>query len=148
MDYDRYEIEDDSYYLFTCAELKAREYEFVERTRFERMLQSEDMDGFLKVLGETVYSPFIPDISSRSSFEKVMTESYGATLGYLEERLRDEHKMLSHILFFEEILHNMKVLFKSVVLEKDLSSLFIPIIYDWRQLTGSYKSDDGKESGA
>jgi len=146
MDYDRYEIEDDSYYLFTCAELKAREYEFVERTRFERMLQSEDMDGFLKVLGETVYSPFIPDISSRSSFEKVMTESYGATLGYLEERLRDEHKMLSHILFFEEILHNMKVLFKSVVLEKDLSSLFIPVIYDWRQLTGSYKSDDGKDT--
>ena len=129
MDYDRYEIEDDSYYLFTCAELKAREYEFVERARFERMLESEDMDSFLKVLGETVYSPSVSAISSGLSFEKVMMDNYGTMLDYLEERLRDEHRMLSHILFFEEILHNMKVMFKSVVLRKDLSSLFIPVIY-------------------
>jgi V/A-type H+/Na+-transporting ATPase subunit C len=144
MDYDRYEIEDDSYYLFTCAELKAREYEFVERARFERMLESEDINSFLKVLGETVYSPFISDISARSSFEKVMTDNYGTMLRYLEERLRDEHRMLSHILFFEEILNNMKVIFKSVVIEKDLSSLFIPVIYDWEQLTRAYISDDPK----
>ncbi len=145
MDYDRYEIDDDSYYLFTCAELKAREYEFVERARFERMLESEDMDSFLKVLGETVYSPFVSDISTRSSFEKVMTGSYGAMLDYLEERLRDEHKMLSHILFFEEILHNMKVILKSAVLGKDLGSLFIPVIYDWKQLAEAYGSDDDKD---
>jgi len=145
MDYDRYEIEDDSYYLFTCAELKAREYEFVERARFERMLESEDMDSFLKVLGETVYSPSISVISSGLSFEKVMMDSYGTMLDYLEERLRGEHRMLSHILFFEEILHNMKVILKSVVLGKDLSSLFIPVIYDWKQLTGMYSSDDDKD---
>lgn len=142
MDYDLYEIEDDSYYLFTCAELKAREYEFVEKVRFDRMLESEDVDSFLKVLGETIYSPFIPDISSRSSFENVMTDNYRIILEYLEERLRDEHKMLSHILFFEEILHNMKVILKSVILEKDLSSLFIPVVYDWEQLTRVYRSDD------
>ncbi|MCJ7471468.1 MAG: V-type ATPase subunit [Actinobacteria bacterium] len=146
MDYDRYEIEDDSYYLFTCAELKAREYEFVERARFERMLESEDMDSFLKVLGETVYSPSVPEISSGSSFEKVMTGSYGIMLDYLEERLRDEHKMLSHILFFEEILHNMKVILKSVVLREDLSGLFIPVIYDWSQLTAMYGSGDDKDA--
>ncbi len=145
MDYDRYEIDDDSYYLFTCAELKAREYEFVERARFERMLESEDIDSFLKVLGETVYSPFVSDISTRSSFEKVMIGSYGAMLNYLEERLRDEHKMLSHILFFEEILHNMKVILKSAVLGKDLGSLFIPVIYDWKQLAETYGSDDDKD---
>lgn len=144
MDYDRYEIDDDSYYLFTCAELKAREYEFVERARFERMLESEDMESFLKVLGETVYSPFVSDISTRSSFEKVMADSYGTMLDYLDERLRDEHRMLSHILFFEEILHNMKVIFKSVVLGKDLGSLFIPVIYDWKQLAGAYGSDGDK----
>ena len=145
MDYDRYEIDDDSYYLFTCAELKAREYEFVERARFERMLESEDMDSFLKVLGETVYSPYVSEISTRSSFEKVMTGSYGIMLDYLDERLRDGHRMLSHILFFEEILHNMKVIFKSVLLGEDLSDLFIPVIYDWKHLAGVYGSDDGKD---
>ena len=146
MDYDRYEIEDDSYYLFTCAELKARDHEFVERVRFERMLDSEDMDSFLKVLGETVYSSFISEIGSRSSFEMVMTDSYGMIFRYLEERLRDGHRMLSHILFFEEILHNMKVIFKSVVLQKDLSGLFIPVIYDWGYLTEMYGSDDDKDA--
>jgi V/A-type H+/Na+-transporting ATPase subunit C len=144
MDYDRYEIEDDSYYLFTCAELTSREYEFVEKTRFERMLESGDMESFLKVLGETTYSPFISDISSNSSFEKVITDSYKVMLEYLQERLREEHRMLSHILFFEEILHNMKVILKSAVLGEDLSSLFIPVIYDWDQLIMTYNSDDDK----
>lgn len=144
MDYDRYEIEDDSYYLFTCAELKAREYEFVEKARLERMLESKDMDGFLKVLSETAYSPSVSDIGSRSSFEKVMTGNYRIMLDYLKERLRDEHRMLSHILFFEEILHNMKVMLKSVVLGEDFSSLFVPVIYDWGQLTEMYGSDGDK----
>ena len=51
-----YEIEDDSYYLFTCAELKARENEFIGQSRMERMLSAASMEEFLKVLGETVYA--------------------------------------------------------------------------------------------
>ena len=138
MDYDRYEIDDDSYYLFTCAELRAREAEFVEKPGFERMLASESIDEFFRVLGETFYSSSISGTQAKSSFEQVMMDEYREILDYLEKRLRPEHRMLSHILFLEEILHNMKVVLKSVVLGTDLSSLFIPVIYDYGRLTGMY----------
>lgn len=147
MDYDRYEIDDDSYYLFACAELKAREAEFVGKPGFERMLASEDIGGFFRVLGETVYSFSIAATRAKSSFEQVMMDGYREILDYLKKRLRPEHRMVSHILFLEEILHNMKVVLKSVVLEKDLGSLFIPVIYDYGELTGMYGSenDDGAD---
>ena len=40
----------------------------------------------------------------------------------------------------------MKVIFKSAVLGEDLSDLFIPVIYDWKQLAGVYGSDDDKDA--
>lgn len=36
-----YDISDDSYYLFACAELMTREVEFLEESKIERMLGSE-----------------------------------------------------------------------------------------------------------
>ncbi|MCJ7665407.1 MAG: V-type ATPase subunit [Actinobacteria bacterium] len=148
MDYDRYEIDDDSYYLFTCAELKAREVEFVGKQRLERMLASVDTGEFLRVLGETVYSSSIAGVQAKSSFEEVMIDSYRDMLGYLEKRLKPEHRMLSNILFFEEVLHNMKVVLKSVVLGKDMGDLFIPVIYDYGQLTAMYNTENGDSADA
>ena len=148
MDYDRYEIDDDSYYLFACAELKSREAEFVGKPGFERMLASEDIGEFFRVLGETVYSSSIAGIQAKSSFEEVMIDEYQGILDYLKKRLRPEHRMLSHILFLEEILHNMKVVLKSVVLGTDLASLFIPVIYDYGELTGMYSSENGEGADA
>ena len=85
-----YEVEDDSYYLFTSAELKARENQFVDKGRIERMLSSANMDEFLKILGETSYAPGIGDIKSSNSFEPLMLAGFGEIIDYLEERLSQD----------------------------------------------------------
>ena len=135
-----YEIVDDSYYLYTCAELKARESEFVTAGRIERMLAADDMEEFLKVLGETVYASDISSIEARGSFEEVMLSGYQMATSYLESRLRPEHKKIIHILFFEEVLHNIKLLFKSFLLKKDFKSLYIPIKYEYDSLMEAYNT--------
>jgi vacuolar-type H+-ATPase subunit C/Vma6 len=143
-----YEIEDDSYYLFACAELEAREAEFTDQGRIERMIQASGMGEFLKVLGETVYAPEMDAITSGNSFEPVMVSGYQKAIVFLEERLRDEHKKLVSILFFEEFLNNMKLILKSLLMEKDLSSLHIPLKYDYNSLMEAYrhKKDNGIDS--
>ena len=44
-----YDIEDDSYYLYTCAQLKARESEFIEKSKLERMAAADRIGDFLKI---------------------------------------------------------------------------------------------------
>ena len=77
-----YEIEDDSYYLFTSAELKARESQFVDKGRMERMLSAADMEEFLKILGETSHAPRIADIKINNSFEPVMLAGFEKIIGF------------------------------------------------------------------
>lgn len=134
-----YEIKDDSHYLFTCAELKARENEFVAQSRIERMLSAADMEEFLKVLGETTYASGIESIGQENSFEQVVISGYRAIIDYLDKRLRNEHKKFIYVLFFEEFLHNMKLVLKSVLLERDLESLYIPVVHEYNSLMAAYR---------
>lgn len=140
-----YEIEDDSYYLFACAELKSRENEFISQSRLDRMAAAVDIEEFYKVLQETVYSSDIGGIRSKGSFEEVIISSYRIFNEYLENRLKEEHLPVVNILFFEEFLHNMKLILKTQLLETDFEYLYIPVKYEYSQLIDSFKK--GKYEG-
>ena len=71
-----------------------------------------------------------------------MISDYGKMALYLDERLKDEHKKLIYILFFEEFLHNTKLLLKSVLLERELEKLYIPLKYGYGTLMEAYKSQE------
>ena len=142
-----YEIGDDSDYLFTCAELKSKEVEFVAQGRIERMLSAAHTGEFLKVLGETVYAPGTGSIEAEKSFEQVMVSGYRDIIDYLEERLKQEHKALVYILFFEEFLHNLKLIMKSVILEKELEELYIPLKYEYSHLMEAYRTGKYEDIG-
>ncbi len=147
-----YDVSDDSYYLFTCAELKSREVEFLDRSRIERMLKSQKLDEFIKVLRDTVYSRYINDIENSRSFEKVIIGEYSSTVNFLNERLKPGHQAAVDLLFLEENLHNLKVIIKSVILDMDLEKLFVPILHSYHALrdaaiTGNYKEIDPSISG-
>lgn len=147
-----YDISDDSYYLFTCAELKSREIEFLDKNRIDRMLKSQELDEFIKVLRDTVYSRYINDIENSRSFEKVILSEYSSAANFLNERLKPGHQAAVDLLFLEENLHNLKVVIKSVILDMDLEKLFIPVLHSYYTLrnaavTGNYKEVDPSISG-
>jgi V/A-type H+/Na+-transporting ATPase subunit C len=135
-----YDIEDDSFYLYSCAELKAREREFVPAVKLERMSSSAGMEEFLKVLGETFYAPEAGAIETRKNFEEVMISHYQEIIGYLLKRLKPEHTDLIHVLFFEEFLHNMKLMLKSKLLGKEFPDLYIPLRYSYDAVTSALRT--------
>jgi len=63
-----YDIKDDSFYLFTCAELEAREAEFLDESKIDRLLKSQELGEFIRMLKDTVYSEYINEIENSRSF--------------------------------------------------------------------------------
>lgn len=142
-----YDISDDSYYLFTSAELKKRETEFLDESRIEKLVKSGGTDEFIKTLRDTIYLRYLKDVESSGNFEGVILSEYGNIVKFLNERLRDEHKPVIGILFLEEYLHNLKVVIKSIILNMDLENLFIPVSDSYQTLRnaaleGNYKEID------
>jgi len=139
-----YDISDDSYYLFACGELSVREIEFLDKNRIERLLKSQELNEFTRVLRDTIYSRYINDIESSRSFEGVIVSEYSTAINFLSDRLKPGHQAAADLLFLEENLHNLKVIIKSIILDTDLGRLFIPIVYSYEKLrnaavTGNYE---------
>lgn len=142
-----YEVFEDPYYLFACGELKVREREFLEKHHFERMLSSRGLDGFLKVLQETYYSRYVNEIEEKQSLDDIITRELSSAVKFLTERLKPEHMPVIRLLIFEEELHNIKVVIKSKILERDLSYLFIPLSAAHSYNRVRYAIDSGKYEG-
>ncbi|MBM3701753.1 MAG: hypothetical protein FJW63_01970 [Actinobacteria bacterium] len=140
-----YDISDDSYYLFTCAELKTREVEFLEENRIEMMLRSEGLDEFIRALRDTVYSRYINDIERSRNFEKVILSEYKVAINFLGGSLKPKHQAAGDLLFLEENLHNLKVVIKSIILDIDLEKLFIPILHTYYTLRNAAVAENYKE---
>ena len=140
-----YDISDDSYYLFTSAELRTREREFLDKNRIERMVRSAKLDEFFKILRDTVYSGYINDVENSGNFDKVLIEEYGNTVKFLSERLKPGDMAAVGILFLEENLHNLKTVIKSAILDRNLESLFIPILDSYQTLRGAALTENYKE---
>ncbi len=135
-----YDIEDDSFYLFACAELKTREAEFLDKSRIDRMLRGGGLDEFIRVLRDTVYSGYTGEIESQASFEPVINGEYKKIAGFLAGRLKSGHEPAGELLFFEENLHNIKTVVKSIITDTDLESLHIPVYHSYGKLRNAIET--------
>ncbi|MBM3701145.1 MAG: hypothetical protein FJW68_09580 [Actinobacteria bacterium] len=129
-----YEIYDDADYLHTCAQLKAKEFEFLEKSRLERMIHSGSMEDFLKVLSESYYSNYINLITPENNLDGLILKLNAEIIEYLDGRLKPEHAFVPDLLMFEENIHNFKVLLKAFILKENLSSIFLPARYSYENL--------------
>lgn len=126
-----YEIEDDSYYLFTSAQLAVRESEFVDDLKFERMAAVNTIEGLKKIISETYYSDFLNLVSPENNLDNIILRFNSETARFLLERLKPGHKAVIDLLFCEESIHNYKIILKSLILKQNLSNLFIPLTYSY-----------------
>lgn len=129
-----YEIADDADYLHTCAQLKAKEFEFLEKSRLERMVYSGNLEDFLKVLSESYYSHYINLITPENNFDGLILKSNSEIIEYLDGRLKPQHAFVPDLLMFEENIHNFKILLKAFILKENLSRIFLPYRYSYENL--------------
>ncbi|MDD3628927.1 MAG: V-type ATPase subunit [Actinomycetota bacterium] len=140
-----YDIKDDSFYLFTCAQLKAKEAEFIDKSKIERLLGASGLDEFIRVLRDTVYSDYAGEVENSASFESVILGEYKNIADFLDRRLKHNHRPAGELLFFEENLHNIKTVIKSIIMDVNLEELYIPVYYSYGELRDATVSGDYRE---
>lgn len=127
-------VSEDNHYLFECAELKEKEREFLEPSQTERLIMSRDTDEFCKVLQETPYAQYIERIKKDGNLEYLLFEESRRNMEYLEKSLKEEHRSLLKFFLLDTDLHNVKLVLKARVSQKDLSALFLPDHYTYEDL--------------
>lgn len=129
-------------YLFPSGELTEREREFLDREEFDKLVQCKTKDEFLRVLQETFYSSYVEEIKKSSAFEFVMDEESVRAISYLREHLMERHRNLIEFLILDRDLHNVKVVFKSLMLKKEMRNIFLRSSHTFDEIKNALETKD------
>ncbi|TYP58779.1 V-type ATP synthase subunit C [Thermosediminibacter litoriperuensis] len=101
-------------FLYASGRIRALENRLLSRNIIERILEAQDLDAVLRVLGETDYAPDFEELESVYDFEKALENSMKRTLGVIKESLKDHRVVRFFTLKYD--YHNLKVVLKSRIL--------------------------------
>ncbi|WP_286954466.1 V-type ATPase subunit, partial [Aminobacterium sp. UBA5277] len=59
-------------YGYTVARLRAMESRLLDDSVLQRLIDCEDLESAMKVLGETVYSSWLVELKSNTEFDKAI----------------------------------------------------------------------------
>ena len=135
-----YQIQDDPHYLFICARLTERERDFIDKGRWERLINASNTEDFLKVLQETYYGKYVADIEKTGNMQQLIIKENQEMLSLLKDNLREEHGDVKEFYLLRLDLHNIKIIMKSVMSGKDMSDIFHPFSYSYQDLREAYEN--------
>jgi V/A-type H+-transporting ATPase subunit C len=92
------------------------ENRLLEDSVLQRLVDSEDLDSTMKVLGETPYSSWLMDLKSNSEFDKAIEAELDYVYSELSKFVPDQQLVELFRLPYD--FHNVKVLLKSQILLK------------------------------
>ena len=104
-------------YGYAVARLRAMSGNFVEDSVLQRILESEDLEGALKVLGETVYSAWLVELKGSGDFDRVIEAELASVYEEVSRFVPDVRLVQLFRLPYD--FHNVKVLLKSIILVRE-----------------------------
>ena len=104
-------------YGYAVARLRAMSVNLVEDSVLQRILESEDLEGALKVLGETVYSAWLVELKGSGDFDRVIESELVSVYDEVKRFVPDVRLVQLFRLPYD--FHNVKVLLKSFVLLRE-----------------------------
>jgi V/A-type H+-transporting ATPase subunit C len=112
-------------FLYASARIKALETKLLGKSTIDRILEADGAEEALKVLSDTDYGSDIAEMNNIYDFEKVLLNSMKRSYKAVEDSLKDSR----YIRFFtlKQDYHNLKVLFKSKILNTSGSQYFSPL---------------------
>lgn len=113
---------EDPAYAFVSGRIRFRERFFLDKERYERLLQETTESGFLSSLSDTPYGQFPGE-------DVLLTLSAAEWENYLFLKEYAQSPELLKILLSPFDLHNLKIYFKGLKLKKDLSLYSSPFGY-------------------
>jgi V/A-type H+-transporting ATPase subunit C len=103
-------------YGYAVARIRAMESLFLDAGLIQRMLEADDLQGALKLLGETCYGKSLSDKSAEERYDAALEAELSSALSELRAFVPD--KDLVDLLRIQYDFHNVKVLLKSSLLAK------------------------------
>ena len=103
--------------------IRVLEKRLLTKNRIERMIESETCEEVLKLLSETEYSQDMTDIQNSRDYEKILKRETERVFSLV--RNMSKNKEVVDILSLKYDYHNLKVLIKSKVFEKDNTNLLM-----------------------
>lgn len=103
-------------YGYSVARLRAMENRLLDEAFFQRMMDCDNLDSAVKILGETVYAPWIMELKSNDDFDSAI----GSELCHVYDEVSRfaPDKELVQICRLPYDFHNVKVLIKSLILTR------------------------------
>lgn len=112
-------------FTHAVARLRVIEKRLLDKVKVERLLECETPEEVLKILQEMQYGESITDINDVHSYEDMLRQELKDL--YLNMYKLTPDKSIVDIMSIKYDYHNIKVLEKSKLGEKDFSNLLIPI---------------------
>ena len=107
---------DSTLYGYANSRIKALENAAVDSGTLQRVLETENLSGALKVLGETSYASWIGDMEKESDFDKIIDRELQGAYETLTAFVPDKRLITLFRLSYD--FHNIKVVLKSMFLQK------------------------------
>jgi len=134
---------DDTIYAYAVGRIRALETRLLDRTRFERMIDSSSAEEALKVLSESDYAGAISDLADVYEFETILSAELKQTFDTVM-KISPRPEFIA-ILALRYDAHNLKVLFKDKYLGIK-SDLLIPVgSLPLEKLEFAVKEDDYRD---
>lgn len=110
-------------YGHSVVTVRVLEKKLLTKNKLERMIEAETPDEVFKLLGETEYSQNMTDITESRNYEKILKRETERVFSLIREMSKDSE--IVDILSLKYDYHNLKVLLRGKLAEKDFSNLLM-----------------------
>ncbi|WP_373899639.1 V-type ATP synthase subunit C [Haloimpatiens sp. FM7315] len=105
--------------------LRVLETRLLDKAKIERMIDAESAQGALKVLQETEYANVMSDVKKAEDYELMLSCELKRVYDLVYKI--SPFKSVVDVMSIKYDFHNLKVLIKGDILDKDFSNLIVPI---------------------
>ncbi|MHB9922191.1 V-type ATP synthase subunit C [Clostridium botulinum] len=131
-------------YAHAVGRLRVLETKLLDRTKIERMIDSSSPEEVIKILEETEYSNYMASVNRPEDYEFILKEALNDLYKLMYEITPEN--LVVDVMNTRYDYHNIKVLIKERILEKDLSNIYVSLgtvsISLLKEYLSSKKSND------
>jgi V/A-type H+-transporting ATPase subunit C len=131
---------------FSQAIPRIRVYEtkLLDKSKFDRMIDSNSANDALKVLQETEYMNLMTNVKSAEDYEVILSEELKRLFNVMYDI--SPEKSIVDLMSIKYDYHNAKVILKGMFLKEDLSHLLIPVgTLEVSKLKASIENNDTRD---
>ncbi len=131
-------------YIQAVTRTRVLETKLLSRTRLERMVDTKEPEEILKILGETEYAGALAGVDRIEDYETILSSELKRVYKEMYDISKD--KIVVDLMALKYDYHNLKVLVKEKLLEKDFANMYIPIsAFDFEKIRLGFNSGDHRD---